>query len=100
MISKRDDGARMDADGAVHAACEDGRSTSDDGHVRVGECVALYRGEWWRMAHAAQMLCAGVDVAALFLRMAEHRIVRDDKHRTSREAARDRGAWSSSTVRV
>ena len=67
---------RMAADGAVHSACEDRRSAADDGHARGCERAAVHSVERRRVADVAQMLCPGVDGAALFLRLAEHRLVR------------------------
>ena len=76
---------------AVRAPGEVWRAATHDGHARGVECAALGCIERRRVADAAQMLPAGFDGAAVFLRLAQRRIVPDDQHRSGDELARNRG---------
>lgn len=80
--------------GAVYPTGQAWRPSSDDGHARGCECLALYRGKWLRLAASAQVLSAGIDGAALFLRLAQHRFARGHEHGARDEPTRDRRARS------
>ena len=64
-----------------------GRRRSTDIRETVNERSALHCSEWVCMAAVAQMLPAGFDSAALFLRLARCRAVRCDQHGAGHEPA-------------
>ena len=86
----------MAIDSNVHPCGQAERSPPNHGHARGGECLALHRGKRVRLATFAQMLPAGLDGPALFLRLARRWFARGDEHSAGHEPARDRGPREAS----